>query len=188
MFIPIEISARHLHLSAEHLALLFGDSYQLQILNNLSQSGEFAATDSLTLIGPRGKLRARIVGPLRHATQVELSLSDCRQLGLQAPLRLSGDLQSSGHITLAGPRGQFLLSTGLIIARRHLHLNPQTAQELNLQNNQSVSVRITGDRGGILDHIIVRIQTNFQTALHLDTDEANALGIDRDNQQAELLV
>lgn len=188
MLIPIEISARHIHLSASDLAVLFGTDHQLQSHLKLSQNGEFAATDSLTLLGPKNSLTARIVGPLRAQTQVELSLSDCRYLGLSAELRLSGDLTNTSGLTLVGPIGRLTLTSGLIIALRHLHLNTQIARELNLINGQIVRIQIFGPRAGILDQVFVRIQDHFQTALHLDSDEGNALGISPTNCQGKLLL
>ena len=188
MRVPIEISARHLHLSQSDLELLFGAGYELTSKQALTQSGQFAALESVTLIGPRHTLTARIIGPVRSRTQVELTASDCRLLGITAPLRLSGDLDASSSLKLAGPAGELLLSAGVIISQRHLHIGSQAAQEQGLSDNQVVKVQISGPRGGILDQVIVRISPATETSLHLDTDEANALGVTPDNNFGELII
>ena len=188
MLIPIEVSARHIHLSQKDLELLFGSGYQLTIKQTLSQTGEFAAQETIELIGPQNSLRARIVGPARPHTQVELSYSDCHLLGISAPLRLSGDLAHSASLNLVGPAGQLTLESGVIISKRHLHIDTASALASQLHNDQIVQIKISGERGGILDQVVVRVSDTFTLALHLDTDEANALGIDSHNHQAELLV
>lgn len=187
MQIPIEISARHIHLGQRDLDILFGVNYQLNKKSELSQLGEFAAEETVRLLGPKAELKARIVGPLRHHTQVELTHSDCKLLGITAPLRLSSDIAASASLKLVGPVGELNLEEGVIISKRHLHISTKEADQNNLRQGQTVKIKITGERGGILDNVIVRIQDNFCLALHLDTDEANALGINADNNFGELI-
>ncbi len=187
MLIPIEISARHIHLSQTELDILFGAGFQLHKKQELSQTGEFAAEESVTIIGEKRELEVRIVGPVRQKTQVELSLSDARNIGVATALRLSGDLDETPGVILKGPAGQVALREGVIIAKRHLHINIEDAKKLNLANQEIIKIRISGERGGIIDNIIVRSGNNFRLALHLDTDEANAFGIDKDNNTGELI-
>ncbi len=188
MQIPIEISARHVHLSPTDLESLFGAGYVLRVKSELSQTGEFAAEESIRLIGPRGELKARIVGPLRSRSQVELSQSDARALGVDVPLRLSGDLDRSADLYVVGPNGEAILREAVIVPRRHIHMALTTATEMGIHDGQSVAVKITGERGGILENVIVRTGENFRTSLHLDTDEGNALGIDTGNTSGELVI
>ena len=171
---PIEVSARHLHLSPADLSKLFGADYQLKILKRLSQKQEFAAKETVTLLGDQGTIKSvRIVGPLRPKTQVEISLTDAKTLGLNPPLRISGDLRGAGTIKLIGPVGQVTVKA-VIVAQRHLHLNPTEAKKLKLKSGQIIKVAIAGERKLILDNIVVRVANNFKLMLHLDTDEANA--------------
>ena len=177
MKIPVEISARHLHLSRVDSAKLFGSDHRLRIWRRLSQNGEFAAKETLSLVGPKGQIvAARIVGPWRAQTQVEISLTDAMVLGLKPPVRLSGDLSRAATITLVGPVGSASVRAA-IIAQRHLHLNPTEAKKLKLKNGQKIRVAVGDQRRVIFDGIIVRVAPHFKLALHLDTDEANAAGL-----------
>lgn len=174
---PIEVSARHLHISQADLYKLFGVGYQLKILKLLKQNRDFAAEEIVTLVGDKGAIKfVRIVGPVRAKTQVEISLTDARTLGINPPLRISGNLREAVKIKLIGPAGQVTVKA-VIIARRHLHLNPREAKLLKLKSGQIIKVAIDGDRKLILDNIIVRVGENFKLVLHLDTDEANASGL-----------
>ena len=188
MLVPIEISARHLHLSQADLEQLFGVGYQLTVRQMISQPTQFAASETVELIGPKGSTSARIIGPVREHTQVELSSTECRLLGITAPLRLSGHLDGSSSLKLVGPAGELTITEGVIISHRHLHITTSEAERNNLSNNQVVQIKISGPRGGILDQVIVRATNNSQLALHLDTDEANALGITPDNNFGELII
>jgi len=173
-----EISARHIHLSATDLARLFGASYKLKKLKALSQPGEFACQETLLVIGPKGRLKIRIVGPIRTKTQVELALTDGRTLGLEPFFRLSGDHQGTkGELTLRGPRASIKLRRGVIVPLRHLHISASQAQRWGLKDRQKVSVWVkVGPRPLVFQDIIVRFG-NYHTSLHLDTDEANAAGL-----------
>lgn len=175
--VPIEVSARHLHLSQADLNKLFGAGYKLKVLKPLSQSGEFAAKETVRLAGAKGEIKVvRIVGPVRAQTQVEITLSDAQILGIKPPLRLSGNLKGAAKIKLIGPAGQ-ITAPAAIVALRHIHINPTQAKKLKLSDGQKIKIKINGARGLILDNVSVRVKANFKLALHLDTDEANAAGL-----------
>ena len=177
--IPIAVSARHAHLSRATLDGLFGAGHELQVHGWLSQTGQFAAEETVTLIGPRGRIEhVRVMGPPRAQDQVEISRSDEFTLGIDAPLRLSGDLAATPGIGVAGPAGSVQLSTGVISARRHIHMSPEDACRLGLKHSDSVSVRVDSDgRDLVFADISVRVAADFKLELHLDTDEANAAGV-----------
>ena len=187
--IPIEISARHIHLSQNDLDKLFGADYELKIKKDLSQKGEFASEETVALIGSKNTIeKLRVVGPVREKTQVELSYSDCFFAGIDAPLRLSGDVAGSVGAKIKGPAGEVELKEGVIVAKRHLHLNPKEAEELNLKDNDLVKVKVIGDRGLIFENITVRIKPNFKKSAHIDTDEANAAGLGKICGAGELIL
>lgn len=187
--VSIEVSARHIHLCQKDLDKLFGSGYELKIKKDLSQEGEFAAEETITMVGPKNKIeKIRVVGPLREKTQVELSYSDCFFAGIDAPLRLSGDVAGSAGAKIAGPAGEVELKEGVIVAKRHLHLNPKEAKELNLKNNDLVKVKVIGERGLVFDNIVVRIKSNFRKSAHIDTDEANAAGLGKVCGRGELIL
>ena len=172
-----EISARHLHISQAHLDKLFGKGYQLTSIKELSQPGEFAAQEQLKVIGAKDRIKMRIVGPVRRKTQVELTVSDCRRLGVNPEFRVSGDLaRSKGNLILQGPKGRLKLNNGVIVAWRHLHISEADAKKWKLKNGQKVKARVGGERGLVFENIVVRIG-NYNTRIHLDTDEANAAGL-----------
>jgi propanediol utilization protein len=175
--ILIEVSARHIHLSQADLTKLFGTTYKLKVLRPLRQIGQFAAKEKVTIIGAKGVTKtARIIGPVNSKTQLEISLTDAQALGLKPPLRVSGDLREASKVKLIGPVGQITAKVAFI-SWRHIHANPSEAKKLKIKDGQIVKVAINGDRGLILDNIVVRINDNFKLALHLDTDEANAAGL-----------
>jgi putative phosphotransacetylase len=187
--VKVEISARHLHLSQADLEKLFGARYVLKKLKNLSQEGEFAAEETVTLVGPKRKLEnLRIVGPVRPATQVELAYTDAFFLGIDAPLRLSGDVAGSAGAKIIGPAGEVDLVEGIIIAKRHLHINQKEANELGLKSDALVKVKLTGERGLIFDNVVVRIKPTFHASVHVDTDEANACGCGKVCSFGELIL
>jgi acetate kinase len=179
MKVPIAVSARHAHLSASTVGKLFGDGYQLRVRKWLSQTGQFSAEETVSLIGPRGRLdNVRVMGPPRERDQVELSCSDEHTLGIVAPLRISGDLAQTPGLQISGPAGSVTLPNGVITARRHIHMNPAEAQQLGLQQGQSVNVKVDSNgRDLIFADVVVRIAPDFNLELHLDTDEANAAGV-----------
>jgi propanediol utilization protein len=179
MRIPIAVSARHAHLSEASLRQLFGDRCELHVRNWLSQTGQFSAQETVSLIGPKGRIdHVRVMGPPRLQDQIELSRSDECTLGVTAPLRVSGDVANTPGLQVVGPAGTVTLPAGVITARRHVHISPEEARQLKLRDGQLVSVKIDSDgRDLTFGDIVVRIASGFRLELHLDTDEANAAGV-----------
>lgn len=176
--VQVEVSARHIHLSAQDLATLFGPAAALTPKRPLSQPGQYLAEERVTLIGPKAILdRTAILGPVRKDTQVELSISDLRVLGLTAPMRESGDISGSSAIQVEGPCGQITLEQGVIVARNHVHLTPHAATVLNLTDKQRVSVKVLTDRPVIFRDVIIRVSDKFSCRMHLDVDEGNAAAV-----------
>ncbi|MHC0037032.1 phosphate propanoyltransferase [Pseudoneobacillus sp. C159] len=185
--IPIAVSNRHIHLSREHLERLFGHGYQLHKLKDLSQPGQFAAKETVTLIGPKGKLeKVRILGPARGDTQIEVSLFDGYTLGITPPIRDSGDIVGTPSVTIQGPRGQLTVQQGLICAARHIHMHTDDAARFHVSNGQRVQVKVGGQRGVIFDQVLVRVSPRYKLEMHIDVDEANAAQI-KNGQIGELL-
>lgn len=177
--IPVEVSARHAHLTQATLDKLFGAGYRMKPRAELSQPGQFAAQETIALIGPRGRIdQVRLMGPPRNADQVEISRSDEFVLGVDAPVRISGDLRNTPGITLEGPAGRATIGSGLICARRHIHMNPDDARRLEVKDHDCVQVRVDSDgRDLVFSDVTVRVSEDFELRLHLDTDEANAAGV-----------
>jgi acetate kinase len=186
--LPIAVSARHAHLSQRTLDLLFGPGYQLRPRTWLSQTGQFAAEESVTVIGPKGRLEhVRLMGPPRAHDQIEVSRTDELALGIDAPVRMSGDLAGTPGVTLEGPSGRARLTSGLISARRHIHASPADASRLGIADGETVAVRVDSKgRDLTFGDVTVRIAPDFRLELHLDTDEANAAGIEH-GATAELI-
>ncbi len=176
--ILVETSARHVHLTEADMETLLGKGQTLTVKKMLSQPGQFASNERISIVGPKSTINnVLILGPTRPATQVELSLTDARALGITAPVRESGDIAGSGAIKLVGPAGEVELSEGAIAAKRHIHLDPATAEELGVSDKQIVSTKIdTNGRSLIFGDVVVRVNANFAPAVHIDTDEANAAG------------
>ncbi|NCB00255.1 MAG: phosphate propanoyltransferase [Clostridia bacterium] len=176
--VQVEVSARHVHLSAQDLVTLFGPGAALTAVRPLSQPGQFLAGERVTVIGPKGRFeRTAILGPVRGNTQVELAISDLRVLGITAPMRESGDVQGSSSVTIEGPCGQVTLQQGVIIARNHIHMTPDAARTLALADKQKVSVKVLTDRPITFHDVIVRVSDKFSCRVHLDTDEGNAAAV-----------
>ncbi len=173
--IPVGISNRHLHLCRADLDALFGSGYELSKKNDLSQKGEFASNELVTLTGPRGSIeKVRVLGPLRPETQIEISPTDARRLGVMPPVRLSGDTKGTPGLTIKGPAGEVKMNSGLIIAKRHLHANPEQAKVLGLRDGDVISIRALTERPTIFEGVSVRVRPSFEIELHIDVDEANA--------------
>ena len=172
----VETSARHIHLSREAVDILFGEGYQLTNKKELSQPGQFACAEKLLVVGPKGTLKASILGPTRNASQVEISLTDARSIGVVAPIRESGDIKGSGACKLVNPDtgAELELTEGVIAAKRHIHLTPEAAEAMGVADKEIVSVKITSERTAILGDVVVRVSPSFAPAMHIDTDEANA--------------
>ena len=177
--IMVETSARHVHLSKEHIEILFGRGAELTKKRDLSQPGQFACEERVTVVGEKKSVPNVIVlGPARVQTQVEVSLTDARTLGVCAPIRESGDLAGSGACKLVGPCGEVELSEGVIAAKRHIHLNPETAEKFGLRDKETVFVKIESEeRTTVFGDVVIRISPKFYPAMHIDTDEANAAGV-----------
>jgi len=177
--VPLNISARHLHISQEHLDMLFEPGAQLTKLRDLLQPGEFAANETVSVVGANRRIfeQVRILGPVRKATQVELSYTDGRYLGINLPARVSGDIAGTHPVVLVGPGGALHLPQGLIRALRHIHIGEDDAGRLGLRNRQMVSVRTTGPLAITLHEVLIRMGKNARREMHIDTDEANAAGL-----------
>ena len=175
----VEISARHVHVSEEHLEILFGKGYKLTPKKDLSQPGQFACEERVTVVGTKKELAGvSILGPCRKATQVELSLTDARAIGVKAPIRESGDVADSGACKLVGPAGEVELTEGVIAAKRHIHMTTADAEKYGITDSQIVSVKIpTEGRALVFGDVVARVSDSYALAMHLDTDEANAAAI-----------
>ncbi len=173
----VETSARHVHVTKETLETLFGAGYTLTKKKDLSQPGQFSCEERVQVVGPKGSFPAvSILGPERSADQVELSASDARKIGVAAPVRESGDVAGSGACKLVGPKGEVELSEGVIIAKRHIHMTPADAEKYGMRDKQVVSVKIeSAERTLIFGDTVVRVSPNYALAMHIDTDEANAV-------------
>jgi len=173
--IPIGVSNRHLHVSMEDLETLFGKGYELTVMKDLSQPGQYAANEVVTLIGPKGtKEKVRILGPVRKVTQVEVSLTDSFALGVPGVVKESGDIESTPGIVISGPKGVVKLDKGAIVAKRHIHMKLADAQKYGVSDKQTVAAEIDGPRKLIFDNVVVRVSEDFKLDFHIDTDEANA--------------
>mgnify|MGYP001437977711 CR=1 FL=1 len=174
--IPVGISGRHLHLSQAHLDTLFGEGYALTVLKDLTQPGQYAAEEKVDVLSPAGKLLAgvRILGPVRKASQVEISKSDAIRFKFDAPVRSSGDIAGTGKATLIGPKGQVTIEEGVIIADRHIHFSPEEAAEFGVKDRDVVSLKVGGIKAGILDNVLCRVHPEFRLDCHLDTDDGSA--------------
>ena len=177
LFLTVEASGRHVHLSDEVKDFLFGKNYEFQIAKPLSQPGQYAAKERVDIISPKGTIKnVAILGPTRPECQVEISLTDARALGLNPPIRLSGDIKESPGIILQANNKQIEIKSGVIIAKRHIHLTPETAERLNVKDKENVRIKLFGKRPLIFDDTIIRVSDKFSDAVHIDYDEANASG------------
>ncbi|MCD7805558.1 MAG: phosphate propanoyltransferase [Oscillospiraceae bacterium] len=178
----VETSARHVHVTQEALEVLFGAGATLTKKKDLSQPGQFASEQRVTIVGPKKELpNVSILGPCRNAVQVELSATDARSIGITAPIRESGDLGGSAPCKVVGPCGEIEISEGVIVAKRHIHLTPEDAETLGVKNGDNVWVRVdTPERSAILGDTVCRVSSSYATAMHIDTDESNAIGAPRE--------
>mgnify|MGYP001243024134 CR=1 FL=1 len=179
MKVLVETSAHHVHVSDEALEALFGKGATLTNKKDLSQPGQFACVEKVTVVGPRGEMKMSILGPTRKATQVEVSLTDARKLGIAAPVRESGCIEGTPGCKLVGPAGEYEISEGVIAAKRHIHFTPENAKECGVEDKQIVSVKVgenTG-RATTFGDVVVRVSPSYAPAMHIDTDESNAAGL-----------
>ena len=176
MEVLVETSARHLHVTQEHLEILFGKGYELTKKKDLSQPGQFACAERVDVVGPKKTLAGvSILGPVRPETQVELSLTDARSIGVAAPIRESGDIAGSGACKLVGPCGEVEITEGVIAAKRHIHMTTADAARMGLEDKQIVSVKVPSDgRTIVFGDVVVRVSDKYALAMHIDTDESNA--------------
>lgn len=185
--IPIGVSNRHIHLKREDLDQLFGEGYQLTLAKELSQPGEFAANETVKVIGPKGEFAAvRILGPLRKFTQLEISKTDSYSLGVKAPLRSSGNIEGTPGIKLVGPKGELEIQEGVIVAERHINMTPGDASKCDVQDGEYVSVETVGGRSLVFNQVLIRVKDSYALDMHIDTDEANAAGL-RTGDQVEII-
>ena len=187
MKVPVGVSARHIHLTQEDVEKLFGKGYQLTQKKEL-MGGQFASNEQCTIVGL--KLRAienvRILGPVRSKSQIEISATDARTLGINAPIRQSGDIKGSAPIAVVGPKGAIYLDEGCIVAARHIHMSPADAKAAGLKDGDFVSVKAENERGAVMDNVKIRVDETFTLEMHIDTDEANACGIKQNDLVAIL--
>lgn len=178
----VETSARHVHLTAEAFATLFGEGKELTVKKMLSQPGQFASEERVTIVGPKKSLpNVSILGPFRKTNQVELSATDARSIGIVAPIRESGDVAGSGACKIVGPEGEIEISEGVIVAKRHIHLTPADAEEMGVKDKDVVWVRLDTDgRKAILGDVVCRVSDSYALAMHIDTDESNAVSAPRE--------
>ncbi|MBF1738120.1 MAG: phosphate propanoyltransferase [Streptococcus sp.] len=176
----VEASGRHVHLSRKELDALFGTGYELTKAKDLSQPGQYASKERLTVVGPKGAFHnVVILGPVRKESQVEVSLTDCLQLGVKAPIRESGDIEGTPGIVLVNGDKSVSLDKGLIVAKRHVHMTPEDAEKLGVKNHDIVKVKVEGARPLIFDDVVIRVSPKFATYMHIDYDEANACGFSK---------
>ena len=175
----VETSARHIHVTREALDILFGEGYELTVKKMLSQPGQYASAERVDVVGPKKTLaNVSILGPVRPETQVELSMTDARSIGIAAPVRESGQIKGSGACKLVGPKGEVEISEGVIVAKRHIHMTKADAAEFGLEDKQVVSVKVESDgRSLIFGDVVVRVSDSYALAMHIDTDESNAAGM-----------
>ncbi len=176
--LPVGLSNRHLHLSKEHIDVLFGEGYELTNHKDLSQPGQYAAKEKVDIIGPKGTLKGvRVLGPARNNTQIEIALSDGFVLGVKAPVRNSGDIEGSPGAKLVGPKGEVEIKEGIIAAARHIHMHTEDAVKFNVKDKDIVKVKVDGERGLTFDNVLVRVHETYALEMHVDLDEGNAAGL-----------
>lgn len=176
--VPINVSGRHLHLSRSDMDVLFGEGSELTVFKPISQPGQFASNEKVTIVGPKGRIdNLRILGPFRKETQVELAASDARRIGMKLPVRASGDLAQTPGVTIIGPRGNVTIQKGCMIAERHIHMTPRQAVSRGVRDGQMIQVQIESEKGGIMDQVYVHVRDDFAYDMHVDSDDANAFMI-----------
>ncbi|TFE19802.1 phosphate propanoyltransferase [Cohnella luojiensis] len=180
--VPVGVSARHIHLSQEHVEILFGAGATLTEFKPLSQPGQFAANETVAVYGPKGSFpKVRILGPSRKATQLEISRTDAFSLGIQAPLRESGNIEGTPGIRIVGPAGEVTVDKGVIVAARHIHFHTSDAERWGIMDKQLLKVLVGGVRGVVFEQVLARVSDQFALDMHIDTDEGNAAGVSTGN-------
>ncbi|MMZ45617.1 Phosphate propanoyltransferase [compost metagenome] len=185
--VPVGVSARHIHLTQEHIEILFGAGYQLTEFKPLSQPGQFAANETVAVIGSKGQFdKVRILGPARPASQLEISRTDSFAIGVKAPVRESGSIDGTPGITVKGPAGEVELQEGVIVAARHIHFHTSDAAKWDIKDKQLLKVRVGGERGLVFENVLARVSDSFALDMHIDTDEANGAGV-KNGDTAEIV-
>ena len=187
MKIALEGSGKHCHLSRETLDVLFGAGFEMEVRKWLSQPGQFATPHKITVVGPKGQTTMSILGPCRDADQIELSFSDARSLGLDCPIRESGDLAGSAGCKLIGPCGEVEISEGAVIAKRHAHMTPEDAERFGIKDKEIIKIKVGGDRALIFDEVVARVSPKYATFVHIDYDELNAAALFGENPMGEII-
>ncbi|AET70191.1 propanediol utilization protein [Desulfosporosinus orientis DSM 765] len=176
--VPVGISNRHIHLSQDHIEALFGKGYTLTKMKDLSQPGQYACEETVSITGPKGTISGvRVLGPARKASQVELAGTDTFKVGLKPPVRDSGKIEGTPGIDVEGPKGRVHLDQGVIVAARHLHMTPEDAEKHSVKDGDHIQAIVPGPRGGIMGQVLVRISPDYALDLHVDTDEGNAFSL-----------
>lgn len=176
--LPIALSNRHVHLSKEHIQILFGEDYELNKMKDLSQPGQYACEEKIDVVGPKNTLKGvRILGPARKKSQVEISLTDGFTLGVVPPVRDSGDLEGSPGAKLIGPKGEVEITEGVIAAARHIHMHTSDAEQYGVKDKDRVKVRVNGERGLVFENVLVRVHKDYALEMHVDVDEGNAAAV-----------
>jgi len=186
--VEIEGSGKHCHVTRETLETLFGEGFELEIKKMLSQPGQYATPHKITVVGPRRSTELTILGPCRSADQIELSLTDATALGFSAPIRESGVVAGSPGCKIIGPKGEKEIDEGVIIAKRHVHMTPDDAEKLGVSDKQVVKVKVDGERALIFDEVVLRVNPEYATYMHLDYDEFNGAAISAANKMGEILI
>ncbi len=178
MKLPIALSNKHIHLSKSDLENLFGQGYELTVLKDLSQPGQYACEEKVDLVGPKGTIKGvRVLGPVRPDTQVEVSLADCFTLGVKAPIKESGDIEGTPGVKLVGPKGEVELAQGVIVASRHIHMSLEDANNFGVKDKDIVKVKTFGQRALVFENVLVRAREDFALEMHVDVEEGNAAGV-----------
>ena len=188
MKVIVEGSGKHCHLTKETLEALFGKGFELEVKKMLSQPGQFASNQKVTVVGPKGETKMSVLGPCRKADQVELSFTDARALGLECPIRESGDLKGSAGCRLIGPCGEVEMAEGCIIAKRHVHLTVEDAERWGIKDKQIVSLKVGGERALIFGEVVARVSPNYATYAHIDYDEVNAAALFEKDPLGEIIL
>jgi putative phosphotransacetylase len=186
MKIKLEVSAHHIHLTRQDIDILFGENYELRKRNKLSQADDFASQETVSIKTDKGELKLRIIGPERSYSQIELSVTDAINLGIEPVLKLSGDIASAPTVNVFGSNGT--IQAPAIIAKRHLHISKEQATDLGIEDGKAYKIKIEGERGLTFDNVIARVGEGFNLACHIDTDEANAADINKNGGEGELIL